>query len=743
MDIQKLFDGINYLLNQIFGSAVPPWLPKTIAITLAILLGLWGTLFVIAKIKDLITIEFLPLFYSADEKRRSIRRRRFAKYIEDEIIRLGRQEEWSDYRFAELEAEVEAEGYWKVSSWLFPFGQNRNELRREKTLSKALERSSERLILLEGDPDSGKSIALRHLSERLAHRASNARSTKNLIPIYINLKGLEREKDQEVNLQYIYDYVLQILNWANDRDIDEFLDQEFKIGLENGTWLFLFDSFDEIPEILSSVDADKVINDYSDAISDFLHGMNQCRGIIASRQFRGPSRSNWPRFRILPLTEVRQRQLIHHTELPSEKEKRLLGELGNARDEVRYMVANPMFLGLLSEYMRLNSSLPESIHLVFENYVNARLKRDKERLDKRFGLSAERIRSVAEYVAFCMTADVGLGLTPSRKKLYEAMSRKGFDVDKNLYLILNALEYLKLARSETPEFSDDARTFTFSHRRFQEYFATCVVLRSPSLIDAHELLTNARWRETAVTLLQTQPLESLSPIISLSDELLSNSLATLSNLVENPLEALRKDQEEQNRETAPDFFNWPQGVLHLLGLLQDGLASKLDELHESIKLKASRILVTATLAGTLLDQKWGLEVSGVLPTGIQIGLLERAFEQKSPMLNSIAYRQASKSVQVTSKITKGIRGFLANLYVEGTFWQERYTTFAYINRLPDPKLFLRLYQILLWIPFSTLIWFLFGIGITLIFQPNYLPAVFILFSLWTLGLFLKSLVSAK
>lgn len=68
--------------------------------------------------------------------------------------------------------------------------------------------------------------------------------------------------------------------------MNKFVDDEFYSGLKNGTWFFLFNYFDEIPDILGAEDADKIIREYADAIYDFLHGLNACRGVVASRYFK-------------------------------------------------------------------------------------------------------------------------------------------------------------------------------------------------------------------------------------------------------------------------------------------------------------------------------------------------------------------------------------------------------------------------------------------------------------------------
>ena len=318
-DIEGIIKITNILLQRIFRKNVPAWISPLInwiLLGVVLLCGLWGLLVLLSKIKDVWIQSFLPLFYKPEQKRRQRRRRMFAKHLEYEISRLDLLEDWKDEHFAELEAEVEADGRRKRFA-LFPFNQPKSGLRREKSLSKALANSQERFILVEGEPGSGKSVALRHVAQHMAARAKKSRSMKSVILIYVNLKELEHPDDGAVDRNLIESFILKSLKRINDRDVDTFLDEEFREGIANGTWFFLFDSFDELPEVLSSTEADIVIKSYSDAIADFLQGgMNQCRGVIASRQFRGPKHFGWPRFRILALSESRRRELVRKADLP-------------------------------------------------------------------------------------------------------------------------------------------------------------------------------------------------------------------------------------------------------------------------------------------------------------------------------------------------------------------------------------------------------------------------------------------
>lgn len=572
----------------------------------------------------------------------------------------------------------------------------RRGLRREQSLSQALELSGERLILLAGDPGSGKSIALRHVAEKLALRPSKDKNIKGLIPLYVNLKKLERPAQVAINRELIESFVKQELNRINDRDIEQFLEEEFQVGIKEGTWLFLFDSFDELPEVLSSVEADTMIGDYAQAIDDFLNGFNQCRGIIASRQFRGPKHLGWPLFRILPL-DSRRWELIRKAELDPPIEKELNVRLRVASQDIEEMTKNPMFLGILCENMRAGNDFPNNTHGVFESYLETRLARDASRLQKRFQLQPADVRIAAERIAFCMSINTELGLSPSRDKIQEAMERHHLDSSGDIGSYMNALEYLKLARSEQQAVPGSPEYFTFSHRRFQEYFATCIVLSDLTRINPRLLLTDGRWRETAVVILQTQPAEEFAPILAEASELLQEMTRKIPDLIADPYAYI-------NPKTSSDVpsvlkpFDWPAGLQPFLSLLQDGLMGRMRELPADIQDNASRILLTASSRGSLADQKWSLEVAGITPQPVLLWLLRRAFASKSQWLKEVAYRQTARLGEIPEDIAAAIRKSLKYLFSERRLNKEYYATLAHLSRLDQPSRFINSLRLLKWVP---------------------------------------------
>lgn len=701
-DFSQIIQEIRTILQLIFGNNVPKWVFPFIGwllLTAIALCALWGTLLVLSKIKELWAQNFWPLFYNREQRQRSLRRIYFASYIESELERLGRQEEWKDYRFTELEAEVEAEGQRRIFSFI-PFLQHtRNSLRREKSLSKALALSQERLILVEGEPGSGKSIALRHVAQKMAGHAKKSRSTKSIIPIYVNLKELERSNGEAIDRNLIETFILESLKRIKDRDIDKFLDEEFKLGVENGTWFFLFDSFDEIPEVLSSTEADATIKNYGDAINDFLHSMNnRCRGVVASRQFRGPKYFGWPRFVILSLSKSRQWQLIHKANLKREIENELVGQLETASNEIHSMASNPLFLNLLCEHVKDGHPFPSTTHVVFETYVQSRFRRDEERIQKRFSLDIPQLRSAAEDIAFCMVADNDLGLSPKREELKRSMQRNEMNIDDKFDTILDALEFMKLARSEGEGNTQCSKKFTFAHRRFQEYFATCVVLRDTSLVSPFQLLTDARWRETAVVMCQTQSMSVLALILEQADQLVS----LLCNTVLSNIDSMVKKvlDERQNTSTGQSFildeFPWPPKLLHILSLLQDGFVNHLADLPDSIRSSVGELLLAATKMGILSDRKWALEVAGIAPQTILIKILEDGFSSNSQILKDVAYQQVAHLSVITSNIARYIRKAIFDASKSFYLRKDRYVTRTHLMRIADSENFLSIMNLLLW-----------------------------------------------
>lgn len=721
MDIKSLLEGLEKLLSLMFGGQPPEWLLPVVAWGIALGFFLRGIFFVASGARKLWLEVLLPLYYRPDEKRRATRRHMFADFMESEIRRLNALEAWNDNRFAELEAEVEAEGSRRLFDFLKVKESTVTGLRKEKSLSRALQRSSERLILVEGDPGSGKSVALRHLAQHMAHAAFRSRNLKSVIPLYINLKHLRRPASQPISQQLIQDFVFKSLNRINDRDVEEFLSEEFKTGMEEGTWLFLFDSFDEIPEILSSTEADQVIRDYAEAISAFLHGMNRCRGIVASREYKGPRFLGWPKFRILPLSLNRKMELIRRTGMKLEVQKSILNGISEASSDFRQLTGNAMFLNLLCEFMNKKEipEFPRHTHHIFNDYVWKRLQHDAERLHQRFAKTPEQVREAAEKLAYCMTADTGIGLSPTLEQLENSTEKLNLSLGSEFLDFVNAIEYLKLARME-PAIQEGQRYFTFAHRRFQEYFTTAVVLREPERMNADALLTDARWRETAVVILQTQSTDMIQPLFSEVNELLCKGLAEIQQAVQsssepeqapvafppyrlgilarNLFESFHTSEKKiqafvqtmtlllqaSDQETEIKLpLTWPKNLFHILGILQEGLSTRYGLIPEETRQVISSILLTLMRQGSLDDRKWALDVAGSASLPVVEQAIDIGFASPGSWVKNAAILQVSRLPKIPAKFSQQIISNLLMAAQEEILWRRRYEIYAQFSRFSD------------------------------------------------------------
>ena len=568
------------------------------------------------------------------DRRLGDRRARFASTVAAQVTAIGEAGRWYDERYTELEAEVEVHGRGRRG---LLWGRVRETIRRVPSLSAALTASADPIVLLEGEPGSGKSVALRHVALKLARHAAAHPSEDAVIPLYVNLKDFRPASP--VDAAEVRGFVLASLNRANSTAVARFLDDEFDRGVEDGTWLFLFDSFDEIPAVLGAVEADDVIATYTDALYDFLTSMNACRGVIASREFRGPRRITWPRFRILLLTARQRKDLIGKLSLDRDTGQWIQGELAAADQGVRQLASNPLFLVLLCEYLRTVREFPRSVHVVFESYVARRFRDDQRRLLDRFGISAEAARAVAEQAAFCMSANAGLGLNPQRDTLLASMRQAGFDVTGKTEAALDALLYLRLA--STAADSDGDGDFAFAHRRFQEYFATCLVLREPERAAPAGLLADGRWRETVVALLQTQDPDQVAPLLAQVELLLREMASSLS-------------------ADGDGSFAWPPGSLHLLGLLQDGMRGEPDA---PVRALAGRLLDAAFTRGQLHDRRWATELCLAADGDTARRILREAFTSESGWLREAAFAQASRLDPMPADMRRHIRHAITLLSV--------------------------------------------------------------------------------
>ena len=197
----------------------------------------------------------------------------------------------------------------------------------------------------------------------------------------------------------------------------------------------------------------------------------------------------------MPLTARQQQDLVRRSGLRPESQQLLHEQMAVAESDLRQMSANPMFLNLVCEHVRGYGAFPPNSHTRFEIYLARRFSRDAQRIRHRYGRDARFRTPVAEESAFCMAVTASLGLSPPRKELYAALADARQLSPSVIGTALDAQEYIKIGRAAEEVATLSGQLFTFAHRRFQEYFSTCIVLREPERVSVQTLLEDGRWRK--------------------------------------------------------------------------------------------------------------------------------------------------------------------------------------------------------------------------------------------------------
>jgi predicted NACHT family NTPase len=208
---------------------------------------------------------------SPEQKEVVQQRKRFCVTVASDLDQLNKSENWNDQQFTDLEAEVEADGWYYASRFDRIIRRRSHGQRRVPSLMKAIETSVERRLLLVGEPGSGKSVALRHLAHEFAERGKKSTDLDAKIPLYVNLKELPPPPDAGPSVGWIKSFVIENVR-RGDADTAQYVRDHWDQHMNRGLWLFLFDSFDEIPAVMHAPDESGAIQSHAEAIRQFLDG---------------------------------------------------------------------------------------------------------------------------------------------------------------------------------------------------------------------------------------------------------------------------------------------------------------------------------------------------------------------------------------------------------------------------------------------------------------------------------------
>lgn len=393
--------------------------------------------------------------------------------LTDDLRGIDQKTNWSARLFTPLDAEVEVNT---------PNGKER----RVTDLLKAIKRSKNRLFLVLGTPGSGKSVALRKLCQDLAEEVDKT----GKIPIYINLREWHVERkwteDNPPTLEELHQFVF---NNVKNRDIvtSKFFDKYFERLYETGRLYFVFDSFDEIPAVLDEKENSELIHQLSEVIFKFLKGARQAeaQGILASRLFRKPTREFQTEvtLEIRPFTE---QKIISTFENYGIFTKEIIKTLFKDRQELVPIARNPFSAVLIAEYIEHNENkLPPNQSEMYADYFSRTLDNCTMRMEKK-NLNKESLINYTIEIASTMFKEYGLE-APVSQLINKLPNIPVEDV-------IDILKFARLGRLG----SGDDNFFSFSHRRFVEYFSVQKIIKEDQSIDLDAIPTDSQWRDALV-----------------------------------------------------------------------------------------------------------------------------------------------------------------------------------------------------------------------------------------------------
>ncbi|PIA78407.1 hypothetical protein BFR04_02395 [Gaetbulibacter sp. 4G1] len=416
-------------------------------------------------------------------------RNRFCRYMVSKLDNLDIELNWSDNNYTTLEAEVEV-----IKS-------KTSKSRIEKDLIKAIKsNNSQRSFLVIGDPGSGKSVSLRHLT-RILYQDVLKRGNQAMVPLYINLKkwdGAEEVTDKEIS-EFAKRYIIK----QAGRDGKKFIKKYFERIRESGGFFFLFDSFDELPMVLDTDDRSNEIKKISKAFDVFLGDLHYCRGVLSSRPFRQPTAFNGLKIKIRPFKEKQIIKAMKNWLLGENIDHlKVIRNIFKERPHLAPALRNPFMSELVAIYVVDNGDkLPDTFFDLFNHYLDKRLNEDIDFINE-LSLTKEEVLNAAIFISKSIFENKNVGLEISMD-LLEHLNEIS-ELDKKL----KVLNYSRLIRWG----GSNKDRFSFVHRRFAEFFAVQALLLDSNLINKNAIPSDSRWRDTLVVYCGVAPLKEVKSL---------------------------------------------------------------------------------------------------------------------------------------------------------------------------------------------------------------------------------------
>lgn len=307
-------------------------------------------------------------------------------------------------------------------------------------------------IIIEGAGGIGKSTLMKHLF-------INELQKNDLIPIFIEMKDLS----SDITLLDFLFQTLQTFGFSLEK-------KYFEYALKSGCFLILFDGYDELYNTKNGTINNEIIH-LSDRYCDNSF-------IIASRP--NESLLGFLRFTILkalPLTKEQACKLITKVDYDIEVKSRFLEQLSQKLyDKHLSFASNPLLLTIMLLTFENYADIPDKLHIFYSNaFETLFLKHDATksgyRREMKSHLPMDVFRSI--FAEFCFKTYI--------QGIYQFSYSDLLDILKNCKrsFSFESEDFIFDLENSVCLIYQDGTRYEFTHRSFQEYFATLYIKDMP------------------------------------------------------------------------------------------------------------------------------------------------------------------------------------------------------------------------------------------------------------------------
>lgn len=572
-----------------------------------------------------------PIEEEFPEPRFELKLNAFCSALEQYLVNTDRQANWSPEFYTELEAEVEIQN-----------GIGSSQRKRVANLQRAIrsDRDTQAFLIL-GDPGSGKSVALRKLARDMLKQVS----TTGRVPIYINLREWAHPNAQAggvwteqapPTLRELERFVIERLKNIGDFFTEEFVDQYFHKLWQHGRLFFLFDSFDEIPELLDSSEESWLIESLSTIFSRFIASSPQSRGILASRMFRRPT-SAYLAEKVLEIRPLTEESIINSLSRHPEFTEAIKVRLFRDRPDLVPVARNPLLASLLGEWVQTHRDLPANQADLYRDYLLNRLKQCSSKIEAE-DLSIQQVFDISQDIAWFVFESPAYGLeAPIQVLSDQAISR-------HTSAVIDILSYARIARVTTTE----PKSFAFSHRRFLEYFVTTKLLSMPDKLPTDHIPTDSRGRDALTLYAQVCDNESASRLVELCWKEINENF-------DLPAQKIR--------------------AIHSLRFLIDAFRMRREQISGYSRLLSYLIHKNISEGDNLIQTKICLEATGLLSDEEAFPLLSSAMSSRNFWLEETAFRACRQLSNISPKLKEQLNYHILKISVFHLWTNRRHFDF--------------------------------------------------------------------